>query len=166
MIEGRSAEDAWTKAVAYLHREFRGRGVTDWSLAGMSSAEFTQLGGELPWDPDEIDNDPTYYYFLPNGPSYFYPIPSVPPCKTLSGFAANEDGEAQRVTASIYPPDIDDDLGDWGCVVSCRPVFPKNYKIFGIDPEQALQLAEEFLKTMLAYHGVQIETVETASARP
>ncbi|MEQ9641889.1 MAG: hypothetical protein RIM84_17830 [Alphaproteobacteria bacterium] len=44
----------------------------------------------------------------------------------------------------------------YGCSVSCHEVLSNDKVIFGVDEEQAHQLAYEFIVTMLEHRGLKI----------
>jgi hypothetical protein len=59
-------------------------------------------------------------------------------------------GTRKPFTARILPPKPSEDGAEYSCLVHAPTLFKNDKEIFGVDAEQARQLAVEFLKSMLA----------------
>ena len=79
--------------------------------------------------------------------------------KTFRGRHRGDDGSVTVVLASITSPKRAKGQQDWSCIVHCPFLFEADKTIVGVDADQALELAEAFLRDMLDHRGVEIEKV-------
>ena len=65
----------------------------------------------------------------------------------------------EEVCATIYRPEPGVRDPHFSCLIHCPEIFEWAKRIVGVDESQALELSEEFVKTMFEHH--KIELVET-----
>ena len=78
------------------------------------------------------------------------------PARSFHGKRLNDDGSVTTVGAAISKPKPEKGEQDWSCVVHCPFLFASDKKIIGADAEQALELAETFVRSLLEHHDVAI----------
>ncbi len=78
------------------------------------------------------------------------------PIRVLRG-TIDRNGKTVPVRATIAAPERSVDATDWQCAVRCAFLFGDEEKrIAGVDAAQALDLAERFLRDLLAARGVAL----------
>ena len=81
------------------------------------------------------------------------------PARTFRGTRKRADGSVEEVHCALYRPSAERGQEHWTCLVRCPFLFETDKKIAGVDAAQAMELAETFLRELLAHHGVAIEEV-------
>lgn len=132
---------------------------------GFDFATFIERGYKLPWE-EEMDNHPASpSYRYPHRERKIYQTPTSEPIREWHGWRTDGNAEMEQVTGAVYAPDIDDE-GRWGCVVRCPAIFDSNKRIFGVDVEQSIELADWFLRDLWNHNGFmpQLEQIELTYA--
>ena len=68
-----------------------------------------------------------------------------------------EDGSRIEVCATVFRPQRDEESIAFYCVVRCPHIFDNDKKIFGVDADQATELALMFVPMMFGHHEIEIE---------
>ena len=132
---------------------------------GFDFATFTERGYTLPWVEETANHPASASYREPYRERKIYPTPTSKPIREWRGWRTDGNAEMEQVTGAVYAPEIDED-GRWGCVVRCPAIFDSNKRIFGIDAEQSIELADWFLRDLWNFNGImpQLEQIELTYA--
>jgi hypothetical protein len=79
--------------------------------------------------------------------------------RIFRGTRKQANGSADEVHCAIYQPSPEPGQEHWTCLVHSPFLFETDKKIAGVDAAQAMELAETFLRELLAHQGVTIEEV-------
>ena len=121
---------------------------------GFDFATFTADGYSLPWGYDDPEDNPGLSSYESSREPPFHLASDEAPLRRWNGWLINDTEAAELVSAEIYSPDFDDAKKCWGCLVRCPAIFQTNKKVYGEDADQAMELAEWFLKELWNHHSV------------
>lgn len=77
--------------------------------------------------------------------------------REIRGTKRTADGLRIEVLAVVFRPEPDADSIGFSCRVHCPYIFGNDKKIFGVDADQAVELALMFIRTMFGHHEIEIE---------
>ncbi|MFQ5765980.1 MAG: hypothetical protein ACE5GT_13750 [Rhodospirillales bacterium] len=90
--------------------------------------------------------------------------------KAIKTFIAMREGSGNapqpEIVAKIFEPEPSEGESDFSCLVECPALLGTPKRIFGVDADQATELAEFFIKDIFAGKGFGIvsQDVESDSA--
>jgi hypothetical protein len=93
------------------------------------------------------------------------PLPDERPVRQILGQRIGEDGSTDEIVGSVYRARPDDDAPSWNSIVDCPVIDPPTTQIYGVDGEQAEDLAEQFIRTLFEHHGYRITEVRTGNGQ-